>query len=91
MRLSGGAASSDLRLSVVDPFPFDQKYMAPPEVLIDGGWSQIADALIISHVIVVGDECRDLGFEIARQVIVLEQDAPNMFRIDLVSAALPQV
>jgi hypothetical protein len=30
---------------------------------------------VISQVIVVGDEGRDLGFEIARQVIVLEQDA----------------
>ena len=30
---------------------------------------------MISQVIVVGDEGRDLGFEIARQVIVFEQDA----------------
>ena len=38
-------------------------------------WRQVADALVISQVIVVGDEGRDLGFEIARQVIVFEQDA----------------
>jgi hypothetical protein len=48
-----------------DPFPFDQNGLAPPEV--DVGWRQVADALVISHVIVVGDEGRDLGFEIARQ------------------------
>jgi len=56
-----------------DPFPFDQNGLAPPEV--DVGWRQVADALVISQVIVVGDEGRDLGFEIARQVIVFEQDA----------------
>jgi hypothetical protein len=33
-----------------DPFPFDQKYLAPPEV--DVGWCQIADALIMSQVII---------------------------------------
>ena len=56
-----------------DPFPFDQNGLAPPEV--DVGGRQVADALVISQVIVVGDEGRDLGFEIARQVIVFEQDA----------------
>src|ERR1700730_2307176 len=56
-----------------DPFPFDQNGLAPPKV--DVGGSQVGDALVISQVIVVGDEGLDLGFEIARQVIVLEQDA----------------
>ena len=56
-----------------DPFSFDQNGLAPPEV--DVGGRQVGDALVISQVIVVGDEGRDLGFEIARQVIVLEQDA----------------
>src|SRR4029077_12599033 len=56
-----------------DPFPFDQNGLAPPEV--DVGGRQVADALVISQVIVVGDEGGDLGFEIARQVIVFEQDA----------------
>ena len=55
-----------------DPFPFDQNGLAPPEV--DVGGRQVGDALVISQVIVVGDEGLDLGFEIARQVIVLEQD-----------------
>jgi hypothetical protein len=55
-----------------DPFPFDQNGLAPPEV--DVGGRQVADALVIAQVIVVGDEGGDLGFEIARQIIVLEQD-----------------
>ena len=55
-----------------DPFPFDQKYLAPPEV--DVGGRQVADACVIAQVIIIGDEGLDLGFEIARQVVVLEQD-----------------
>ena len=55
-----------------DPFPFDQNGLAPPEV--DVSWRQVGDALVISQVIVVGHEGRDLGFEIARQVVVLEQE-----------------
>jgi hypothetical protein len=37
--------------------------LAPPEV--DVGGRQVGDALVISQVIVVGDEGLDLGFEIA--------------------------
>src|ERR1700731_2159060 len=55
-----------------DPFSFDQNGLAPSEV--DVGWGQIADAFVIAQVIVVNDEGLDLGFEIARQVIVFEQD-----------------
>src|SRR6202011_3181211 len=55
-----------------DPFSFDQNGLAPPEV--DVSWRQIADALVIAQAIVVSDESLDLSFEIARQVIVLEQD-----------------
>jgi hypothetical protein len=51
MRLADGAASGDCRLSVVDPFPFDQNGLAPPEV--DVGGRQVADALVTSQVIVV--------------------------------------
>ena len=54
-------------------FSFDQNGLAPPEV--DVGGRQVGDALVIAPVIVVGDEGLDLGFEIARQVVVLEQDA----------------
>jgi hypothetical protein len=42
-----------------DPFPFDQ-WSGPPEV--DVGGRQVADALVISQVIVVCDEGRDLAF-----------------------------
>jgi hypothetical protein len=55
-----------------DPFSFDQNGLAAPEVNV--GWRQIVDALVIAQVIVVSDEGPDLGFEIARQVIVFEQD-----------------
>src|SRR5580693_3128243 len=55
-----------------DPFSFDQNGLAPSE--IDVGWRQIADAFVIAQVIVVNDEGLDLGFEIARRVIVFEQD-----------------
>src|ERR1700731_3137161 len=55
-----------------DPFSFDQNGLAPSEV--DVGWRQIADAFVIAQVIVVNNEGLDLGFEIAREVIVFEQD-----------------
>jgi hypothetical protein len=56
-----------------DSFPFDQDGLATSEV--DVGGRQIADALVVASVVVVGDEGLDVGFEIARQIIVLEQDA----------------
>ena len=40
-----------------DPFPFDQNGLAPAEV--DVGGRQVGDALVISQVIVVGDEGRE--------------------------------
>jgi hypothetical protein len=55
-----------------DPFPFDQNGLASSEV--DVGRCEIADALMISQVIIIGDEGLDLAFEIAWWVIVLEQD-----------------
>ena len=55
-----------------DPFPFDQNGLASSEV--DIGGRQVADALMIAQVIVIGDEGLDLGFEIAWEVIVFEQD-----------------
>ena len=59
-------------MSGVDPFSFDQNGLAAAEV--DVGRRQIADALVIAPVIVVSDEGLDLGFEIAWEVIVFEQD-----------------
>jgi len=55
-----------------DPFSFNQNGLAAAEV--DIAWRQIADALVIAQVIVVSDEGLDLGFEIARQVVVFELD-----------------
>ena len=44
-----------------------------PEV--DVGRGEIVDALVTAPVVVVRDEYIDLSFEIAGQIIVLEQDA----------------
>jgi hypothetical protein len=56
-----------------DPFSFKQDGLATPEV--DFGRRQVGDALVVSKVVVVSDEGADLVLEIARQVVVLEQDA----------------
>ena len=54
-----------------DPFAFDEDCLTAPEVDIGGG--EIAQALVIALVIVVRDEGLDLGFEVTRQEVVLEQ------------------
>ena len=64
-----GVASASLSF---DPFSFDQNCLAAAEV--DVSRRQIADTLVIAPVIVVSDEGLDLGFEIAREVLVFEQD-----------------
>jgi hypothetical protein len=51
---------------------FDQNGLAPPEVDVGG---QVGDALVIS--IVIGDDGLDLGFKIARQRVVFDQDAAS--------------
>ena len=56
-----------------DPFSFQQDGLAASEV--DVGRGEIGDALVVSQVVVVGDEVADLGFEITGQIVVLEQDA----------------
>ena len=56
-----------------DPFSFDEDGLAASEV--DVGRGQVAQALVVAQVIVVGDEGADLGFEVARQVVVLQQDS----------------
>ena len=56
-----------------DPFSFQKDGLAFAEV--DVGRSEVGDALVVSQVIVVGDEVADPGFEIAGQVIVLKQNA----------------
>ena len=60
-------------VSAFDPFSFQQDGLAASEV--DVGRRQVAQALVVAPVIVVLDEALDLGFEIAGQVVVLEQDA----------------
>jgi hypothetical protein len=60
-------AAIGYRLSFGPFIPFHQNGLAPPEV--DVGRRQVANALVISQVIIVGDEGLDLGFEIAWQVI----------------------
>src|SRR5262247_100866 len=56
-----------------DPFSFQEDGLAAPEV--DVGRCQVGDALVVSQMVVVGDEVADLGLELARQIVVLEQDA----------------
>ena len=50
-----------------------QDALAAPEV--DVGWCQVVQALAVSSVIVVVDEVGDAALQLARQVIVFEQDA----------------
>ena len=56
-----------------DPFSFQQDGLTAPEVNVGRG--EIVDALVTAPVVVVRDEYIDLSFEIAGQIIVLEQDA----------------
>ena len=57
----------------LDPFSLQQDGLAASEV--DVGRGEIAEALVIAPMVVVLDEGADLGFEIARQEVVFEQDA----------------
>jgi hypothetical protein len=70
----------------LDPFPVGQNGLAWPEVGFGG--CQIADALVIAQLIVVGDEWIDVGFEIARQAIIFEQDAVLKRLVPAVDLAL---
>ena len=56
-----------------DPFSFEQDGLAASEV--DVGRRQISDALVVSQMVVVGDELADLSLEVTGQIVVLEQDA----------------
>src|SRR5271163_5073208 len=56
-----------------DPFAFCQDGRAPAAVGVGRG--EVVDALVVSAVVVVGDERRDLGFEVAGQEVVFQQDA----------------
>ena len=56
-----------------DPFSFCQDCWTASEV--DVGRGEIVDALVVAAVVVVVDEGRDLGFEIAGQEVIFQQDA----------------
>ena len=56
-----------------DPFAFEQDGVAASEV--DVGRGQVADAFVISTMIVVFDEDCDLPLKVLREVVVFEQNA----------------
>src|SRR3954452_8953135 len=56
-----------------DPFSFKKDGLASAEV--DVGRGEVGDALVVSKMIIMGDELADPGLEIAGQIVVLEQDA----------------
>ena len=59
------------RLSL-DPFSLQQDCLSAAEVNVCG--SEIVEALVIAPMIVALDEGFDLGFEIAWQEVILQQD-----------------
>ena len=54
-----------------DPFAFEEDGLGAPEV--DVSRSEVAEALVITGMVVVLDEGRDLAFEIAGQAVMLKQ------------------
>jgi hypothetical protein len=56
-----------------DPLSFGQDSRAAPAIDVGGG--EIVDAFVVSAVVVVVDESRDLRFEIAGQEVIFQQDA----------------
>ncbi len=56
----------------LDPFSFQQDGLAPSK--IDVGGREVAQALVVTAVIIVLDEGLDLSLEVARQIVVLQQD-----------------
>ena len=69
-----------------DPFSFQKDGSASAEV--DVGRCQVLQAFMVTPVIVVLDEARDLGFEITGQIIVLEQNAVLERRVPALDLAL---
>ena len=56
-----------------DPFAFEEDAFGPSKIDVTG--REIVEALVISGVIVPLDEDGDLPFEVAGQVVVLQQNA----------------
>ena len=48
----------------LDPLAFQEDRLTAPEVHV--GWRQIAQALVIALLVVVGDKGRDLRLQVAR-------------------------
>ena len=57
----------------LDVLTFGDDGLGPAEV--DVGGREVIDTFVIADVVVVLDEGADLPFEVARQIIVVEQDA----------------
>ena len=57
----------------LDPFAFEEDGLSTPEVDVSRG--KIVEALVIAGMVVMRHDGGDLAFEIAGQVIVLQQDA----------------
>src|SRR5271157_3975282 len=56
-----------------DPFAFEEDAFGPSKIDVSG--REIVEALVISGVIVPLDEGGDLPFEVAGQIVMLQQDA----------------
>src|SRR3712207_2060904 len=68
--MAQAAAGQGLSL---DPLPFEQDRLTTTEG--DVGWGEIAQALMSAGAVVVLHKGPDLRLQIARQVVVLQQDA----------------
>ena len=51
----------------------DFRLILSPEVDVFGG--EVVDALVVSPMIIMIDECLDLGFQVCREKVVFQQDA----------------
>jgi len=56
-----------------DLFPFSDDVFISPEV--DIRWCDVAQTFVVTMVIVILDECLDLLFKVAGQIIVFQKDA----------------
>ncbi len=71
---------------VFDAFAVAQDGLGTAEV--DIGRGQVAQALVVAPVVVVGDEGLDLGLEVAGQVVVFKQDAVLQRLVPVLDLAL---
>jgi hypothetical protein len=67
----GQASRSDRQVFDLSPSVDDGP--VPAEVDVGGG--EVAEAFVVAAMVVTFDEGANAGFELARQVVVLEQDA----------------